>query len=489
MPTRTTLTDGGSGRWRLTLFRAPVVLACMLVLVALGASSASPSGQAAPWFANRPTAPPRVAAASRPYVFPLKVSANRRYLVDRHNTPFMIVGDSPQALIANLSPKDAAAYLRNRKAAGFDALWVHLLCATYTGCRSDGTTFDGIKPFTEDKDLARPNPAYFRRAATMLRLAQRAGIVVFLDPIETGGWLDVLRSNGVAKDRGYGRFVGRRFRSFHNIVWSSGNDFQTWRNPADDTLVRAVASGIRATDPTAVQTLELDYPVSASRDDVRWQRLVKLDGAYTYSATYAEVLREYNRKPPLPVFLVEAGYEFEQNAPSISYGDPETLRRQEYWSMLAGASGQFYGNHYTWAFRPHWKERLDTVGSAQVTYLVDLFGRLRWYRLVPDQAHRIVTGGYGTFAGDANVASSDYVTTAVTPDRRLAISYLPRGGTIQVDMRRMAGPVRARWYDPTDGRYSTVQGSPFSTKLKRLLAAPPHNAEGASDWVLVLTVS
>src|SRR4051812_39229803 len=58
------------------------------------------------------------------YVFPLKLSANRRYLVDQANKPFLIVGDSPQALIGNLSVSQAAAYIANRKRAGFNALWV-----------------------------------------------------------------------------------------------------------------------------------------------------------------------------------------------------------------------------------------------------------------------------------------------------------------------------------------------------------------------------
>ena len=124
-------------------------------------------------------------------------------------------------------------------------------------------------------------------------------------------------------------------------------------------------------------------------------------------------------------------------------------------------SGQFYGNHYTWEFADGWKQQLDTPGSAQVGYLAKLFAGRPWFRLVPDQGHRIVTAGYGTFASSGNVESSNYVTTAATPDGRLAISYLPAGGTINVDMARFAGPVRARWYDPTRGVYSAVSGSPF----------------------------
>src|SRR5206468_1648694 len=151
----------------------------------------------------------------------------------------------------------------------------------------------------------------------------------------------------------------------------------------------------------------------------------------------AEVLREYNRRPSLPVLLAEAGYEFEQNSAWISKGDPAILRRQEYWSILSGAAGQFYGNHYTWQFADGWKDNLDTTGSKQVGYFAKLFGGLPWYQLVPDQTHQVVTGGYGRFSATGNVGSSNYVTTAVTRDRRVAISYLPNGGTIQLHLSRL----------------------------------------------------
>ena len=74
------------------------------------------------------------------------MSRNGRYLVDQRNVPFMVVGDSPQAMIGDLSLEDAAHLPGNRRAAGFNALWVNLLCVQYTGCREDGTTYDGIAP-------------------------------------------------------------------------------------------------------------------------------------------------------------------------------------------------------------------------------------------------------------------------------------------------------------------------------------------------------
>ena len=399
----------------------------------------------------------------------------------------MIIGDSPQALIGKLSVADAAAYIADRKAAGFNTLWVNLLCTKYTGCAADGTTSDGIKPFTTPGDLATPNPAYFARADAIIRLAAKAGMTVFLDPIETGGWLGVLRTNGVAKDRAYGRFLGARYKRFANIVWFNGNDLQTWRDLADDKVVLAVAQGIRSVDHAHIQTVELDYMNSGSLDDVRWRSLIELNAAYTYYPTYAQVLREYNRKQFLPVFMVEAGYEFEQNNGSISYGDPQTLRRQEYWSALSGATGQLYGNHYTWQFADGWKEHLDTPGSVQLGNLARLFAGMPWFRLVPDQSHKVVTAGYGTFRSDGNVGSSTYVTTAATPDGRVAVSYLPLGGTIELGMASLAPRMKARWYDPTDGTYRSVSGSPFTNSSDVQLTAPGKNADGDLDWVLVLS--
>jgi hypothetical protein len=465
-----------------------VIFALAVAMVTGGASTFSSHTTRGDPVSGRDSRAQRGAVtAKQRFVYPLKLSANRRYLVDQHNVPFLIVGDSPQAMVGNLSVKDAAAYIANRKAAGFNALWVNLLCAKYTGCRDDGTTFDGIKPFRSPGDLSTPNPAYFARADAMIRLAAQAGIVVFLDPIETGGWLNVLRSNGVAKDRAYGRFLGKRYKRFRNIVWMSGNDFQSWAKPADDAVVLAVAKGIRSTDHAHVHTVQLNYLTSGSLDDARWHSVIKLDAAYTYFPTYAQVLKEYNRKPLMPVFMIEAGYEFEQNAPSISKGDPETLRRQEYWSVLSGACGQFYGNHYTWQFAEGWKDHLDTTGSVQMGHLIRLFAGRRWFRLVPDQAHKLVSAGYGKFSTSGNVGSSNYVTTAATRDRKLAFSYLPTGGAVTVDMTRFSGPVLARWYDPASGKYSSASGSPFPHARKIQLKAPGKNADGDHDWVLILT--
>lgn len=415
--------------------------------------------------------------------FPLQRSKDGRHLVDRNNLPFLVVGDSPQALIANLSETDAAAYFATRHAQGFNAVWINMLCNAYTGCRSDGSTYDGILPFTIAGDLSTPNPAYFRRVDDMLRLATRYGMAVFLDPIETGGWLDVLHNNGVAKDGSYGRYLGHRYRNFPNIIWLNGNDFQSWRTPPDDADARAVAQGIQAADPNHLQTVELNYYASDSLQDPSWAPIIGLDAAYSYFPTYAEVLQAYDRST-VPVVMVEANYEGEHNASDL--GSPSILRRQEYWTMLSGGTGQIYGNHYIWPFRKGWQQQLDTEAIRQLRYATALFASHQWYNLIPDQNHRMLTAGYGTFNGGGALVSNDYATAARTSDGSLALVFLPTRRAITLDMSNFSGSMTAWWYDPTSGVYSKVTGSPFASSGSRVLTSPGNNSEGSGDWVLVL---
>ena len=419
--------------------------------------------------------------------YPLKVSANGRYLVDQNDTPFLITGDSPQALMVNLSEAEADAFFANREAAGFNLVWINLLCATYTGGRPDGSTYDGIVPFTTPDDLSTPNEAYFTRVDHMLTLAAEHGLVVLLDPAETGSYLSVLNANGVTKSRDYGRYLGTRYRNFDNIIWMHGNDFQSWPNPGDDAVSQAVARGIHDTDERHIHTVELDYSVSGSLDDPTWAPLIELNASYTYFPTYAQVLLDYNRANALPTFMVEANYEFEHNAADL--GTPEILRRQEYWSLLSGAAGQLYGNRYTWPFIDEWQNNIDTPGSQQMGYVKFLFESRPWWNLIPDQSHTVVTAGYGTFADGGALGDNDYLTAARTPDGALVMAYMPTMRTITVSMATLGGPAYASWYDPTNATFTPIAGSPIANSGTRNFTPPGNNGAGDGDWVLLLEAS
>ncbi|HWV98477.1 MAG TPA: DUF4038 domain-containing protein [Candidatus Acidoferrum sp.] len=435
-----------------------------------------------------PSADPGLAGPSiiqPPPAYPLKKSANGRYLVDSKGAPFLLTGDAPQALMVKLTEADADLYFSNRVAHGFNAVWINLLCRPGTGGRKDGATYDGILPFSVTDDLSAPSEAYFVRCDRMMSLAQKHGLLVILDPAETIDHLKILVTNGPAKCRAFGRYLGQRYKRFPNLLWMSGNDFQTWREPKNDEAALAVAKGIREADPEHLQTVELNYEVSGSLDDPKWEPLIGVSSAYTYYPTYAQVRKEYNRPNFLPVIMIESDYEFEQRA------TPAVLRREEYWSILAGATGQVYGSGPIWPFAENWKRSLDSIGTVQMAWVKALFEPRAWFDLVPDQQHKLVVAGYGSFDGGSHegnhyVMTSDYVTAGRTSDGRLAIAYMPSLRPLKIDLSQLSGPVTARWYDPSTGRFSPIKGSPFPNSGQSYFIPPGNNADGDGDWLLVL---
>ena len=200
-------------------------------------------------------------------VYPVKVSGNGRYLVDQNNVPYLLTGDSTQNLTTQLSLADAEMFFADRQAHGFNSDWVNLLTAgPAMAGRNDGSTFDGIRPFTHhvlggtdwnDYDLTAPDEVFFVRVDQMIRLAARYKIQIILDPAETISWRLTLLNNGAEKCRAYGRYLGNRYKNFDNILWMSGNDFDQWQDPKSDAVATAVALGIKEQDPRHLHTVEL----------------------------------------------------------------------------------------------------------------------------------------------------------------------------------------------------------------------------------------
>ena len=425
-------------------------------------------------------------------VYPVKISAAGRYLMDQNNSPFLIAGDSPQSLVVNLSAADTAFYMADRATNGFNTLWVDVLCDTYTGGRANGSLLDGTLPFTNNKpnngsyDLTTPNEAYFARVDQIIKMAATNGIQVMLDPIETGGWLATMLDNGTLNCRAYGQYLGNRYKNFPNIIWFSGNDFQNWSTATNDAVVTAVALGIEDKDTNHLQTVELNYNVSSSLDDPNWAPIVGLNGAYTYYPTYDEVLHAYHQSTNTPVFMEEANEEFD----ALIAGEPVTtapiLRKQEYWTLLSGGvAGQLYGNRYTTFFPSGWQTNLETPGALEMRYVTALFAPRAWYNLVPDTNDTVVTAD-GTYSSSGYVANNNYLTAARTVDGALVVAYTPVARQFTVDMSTLSGPAVARWYEPTTGAYIPIAGSPFSNSGIKNFTPPGNNTDRDGGWVLVL---
>jgi hypothetical protein len=114
-----------------------------------------------------------------------------------------------------------------------------------------------------------------------------------------------------------------------------------------------------------------------------------------------------------------------------------------------------------------------------MAHLRNLFSGLDWWRLRPDVANTFLVSGVGS--------GQDRAVAARAGNRSFALVYLPGVRTITVNLDLLAGPnVDARWYDPSNGSFKAVSGSPFPATGQRQFNPGSDNAFGFSDWVLIL---
>ncbi|HET7094884.1 MAG TPA: DUF4038 domain-containing protein, partial [Thermomicrobiales bacterium] len=154
-----------------------------------------------------------------------------------------------------------------------------------------------------------------------------------------------------------------------------------------------------------------------------------------------QLQRDWQRDPVTPFYLIESIYEGEHNA------SDQQIRRQAYWSVLCGGNGHCMGNAPIWWFGPGWQSALEMPASIAMARWGAFFRALPWADLAPDFAHEIVTAGLGEARG------LDRVTAAASPDRRLAVAYLPAPRPVTVQAGALAGPtLRVGWFEPATGR-------------------------------------
>jgi len=404
-------------------------------------------------------------AAANP-VYPLKVGPNKRYLVDQQNVPFLIQGDSPWSLIVGVTNAEVELYLENRRLQGFNTLMVNLIEHKFKG----PVNREGEGPFATPGDFSTPNEKYFAHADWVIKKAAEKGIQILLAPCYLGykgtdeGWYEEIQANGPLKCRNYGRYLGKRYKDFDNILWLMGGD-RTPEKALDE--VREIAMGIKESDSRHLFTAHC-APEQSAADGLPQESWLDVNCTYTYEIVHKKLMADYNRDPLMPFFLIESTYEGEHNS------TPVQIRRQAYWAILCGAMGQLMGNRPIWLFDPGWQAALDASGSVSMAHLKALFISRPWHELVPDQKHKAVTSGLGEFNG------LDYVAAARTADGSSIIAYLPAGRTLTVDLTAVSGrQARAWWYDPRTGFAESIGRFPTSG-MKRFT---PRNNQ---DWLLVL---
>jgi Protein of unknown function (DUF4038)/Putative collagen-binding domain of a collagenase len=426
-------------------------------------------------------------------LFPVKAAPGGRYLTyaDGH-TPFLLLGDTPHSMLIRASLSDMETYISTRQQQGFTVLWVLFIDATYSNGYADGSNYNGDRPFTSgsspsDYDLSTPNEAYWAYADEMVDLASRYDMLIGVDGLENGNWMTTFNNNGSTNVYNFGAFLGARYGKYRNVVWFTGNDFQTWSSvPSDATLVNHFIDGIRSADPIGhLHTIELDYNVSTSLDSSTLAANIDINGVYTYYIIYDEMRYGYAQAAK-PAVLIESNFEGENNTGN----DPDTNlrnRKQIWWTMTNGGAGQFFGSRPAYRFDSGWQSAMATAETVQFLYQRNLLAGRPWHRLVPDTGNTFLTAGEGTYGSSTDwLHTSTYATAAVTALGDFGLVYSPASRTLTIDMSKMAGSTTARWWDPTDNSFSAISGSPFSNSGTHNFATPGTNAGGDGDWLLVL---
>jgi hypothetical protein len=149
----------------------------------------------------------------------LKVSSNKRQLINQNGEPFFYLGDTAWTLLKRLNREEVDEYLKNRAAKGFTVIQAYVLRGLEVkNINGDLTLID--------RDPAKPNEAFFKNVDYIVNKANELGL--FLGFVVTyGEHVRQMRSNeqvfNTSNAFAYGKFLGSRYKD-NAVVWLLGGD-------------------------------------------------------------------------------------------------------------------------------------------------------------------------------------------------------------------------------------------------------------------------
>jgi hypothetical protein len=394
----------------------------------------------AAWFASSTLA----AGAERP-VWPVKVSADGRYFVDQRGTPVFWLGTTQWQLFREYTVEDARTILEKTADKGF--VFAQVMLAGV----GDGTKANvyGQKPWLNDNPLT-PNEAYFKNVDAVLRIAGANNVNISMTLFHQRWRKLITADNG----RAWAQWLAQRYKDVPNIVWSMTPEAR----PEFVPVLRELAAGLHEGDGGAHLITFKPDPAPYSSSFIHDEKWLDFDSMQTWKSIeliYPMVTHDYNLQPTKPVLMAEGAYEH-----GSEYGfdvTPLWIRRQAYYSYLAGAS-HTYGHNDSWRVLPTWKQALDAPGAVQLRILKKIFtGLNEWWYLVPDQS---------LFAAGAQTQGQILNLAARHKDGKWVMVYLADKASVSINLNKFgAAKVSARWLDPRTGD-ATPAGSFTNTGVQ-----------------------
>jgi hypothetical protein len=419
---------------------------------------------------------------------PLRVRPGATYFERSDGTPFFWLGDTAWNGPLLASADDWETYLQDRQSKRFSVIQFVLIAPW----RTAHTDAEGQVGYHVDGERLVIHPPFFQRMDARIEAIQRRGLVSAAVLLWALGRKEV--SPGQLPDPlaiRLARYAVARYQG-HDVVWLLGGDenYQGQRGQRWAEIGRAVFPDEMPRAPVTLHPQGMQWPFEPLRKEKWLDFLGYQSGHGDDSRTLAwihsgPVSQAWSHEPIKPVVNLEPPYEghlaYQSRQPHSDY----SVRRACYWSLMAAPmAGLTYGSHGIWSWQlapgipqdhsrtgvaPTWREAMQRPGSHQMGYLVRLVTSLRWTELRP-AAKWLVRQ---PFPDDP----ARFVSVCATSDGGQALAYLPVGGAIELDPKRVEKVQSGiRWFDPRTGEFR-----PAAAEAGGRFAAPDEQ-----DWVLVL---
>jgi len=433
--------------------------------------------------ADAPTRLPQPTLA-RSTTFPLRCAPNRRFLETSGGAPFFLLGDTAWSLAVSASQPDAARYLNNRKAKGFNAFAFNAIEAEFAGGHGNTApnNWYGQSPFRNPQDFTTPREEYWTNVDFIVQQAAALDMLGVIFPAYEGygqgnqGWYRQMAAQGVTKLHRYGAWLAERYRNYDNILWVAGGD----NDAANKELTKAIVGGIQSVSTEWLFSWHGGRNTNALSfwaDDPGWLDLNAIYDSAARAAANAKAA--YDSPTVKPFARIEDTYE----NPIVGAVSPAFIRWLAWSSALQGGTGAIYGDVAVWRFNgpgvvkdpTSWVDAMERPAGSSMRYLKRLFESRPWTKLVPD------------FDNDTWMSADSPAVnlSAFADDRSFGIAYAVNASKeLTFDLHKLAGPhVRVSWYDPTSGGF--VDDGTYAVGGSRSFVRKALNAEGSADWALL----
>jgi hypothetical protein len=387
----------------------------------------------------------------------LQVSADRRFLAHADGTPFLWLGDTLWGATVWLTEAGFHDAVADRRAKHFTVLQTNF-------AREDEVDTAGDTPWQGD----RWNVHFMQKLDRMFTDANDQGMYLFVN-----GLADLFRDRGITHYDRLAEMIGARYAAHYvSFASSMADPYDPLHEQINAALHDAAPRTLLTQHPGAASNSQGEVWTAEQYNDMPFVDYVmgatggegNLEVACQHTIDWS--LRLYNHVPPKPVINSQAWYK------GVADGTADMAVQLGYLSLLSGSVGYTYDTSLwngTDADLPAWQA---FRGATYMQYLYDFFAAL-------DEG-RPLQPRHGLIKNQAT-HYQDCMVLGVSADGMTYAAFLPKGGTINVDLKALAGTtVGVTWYNPLTGQYHD-QGTTSGGAVRSFVS--PF---GASQSALVL---